>query len=238
VALIDTHFHLDKYREHRDLYKEINSLKQYTLCVTNSPGIYLSCQSTYAETKCVKFALGMHPLEISDPKRCIYEFDYCFSIAKYLGEVGLDYSKDAPPREKQLVVFSHILQKQAAANKLISIHIRGAEEDALKILSEYTGQKRIIHWFTGDAENLAEFVNLGCYFSLNASMVRSVDRCEILKSIPLERILVESDGPYTKVGGRKYTPALLKETYMVIGSAIGVQNLEELAYHNFAQLLL
>lgn len=237
MALIDTHFHLDKYREHRDLYKEINSLKQYTLCVTNSPGIYLSCQSMYTETKYVKFALGMHPLEISEPKRCIYEFDHCFSSAKYLGEVGLDYSKDAPPREKQLVVFSHIIQKQATANKLISIHIHGAEEDAIRILSEYIGQKRIIHWFTGSTENLVELVNLGCYFSLNASMVRSVDRCDILKSIPLERILVESDGPYTKVGGRKYTPALLKKTYMVIGSAIGIQNLEELAYHNFARLL-
>lgn len=237
MVLIDTHFHLDKYRDHRDLYKEINSLKQYTLCVTNSPGIYLSCQSTYPETKYVKFALGMHPLEISEPQRHIYEFDHCFSSAKYLGEVGLDYSKNAPPKEEQLMVFSHIIQKQAADNKLISIHIRGAEEDAIRILSEYTGQKRIIHWFTGSAENLVELVNLGCYFSLNTSMVRSVDRCDILKLIPLELILVESDGPYTKVGGHKYTPTLLKETYMVIGSAIGIQNLEGFVYRNFAQLL-
>lgn len=237
MALIDTHFHLDKYRNHRDLYKEINSLKQYTLCVTNSPGIYLSCQSTYTETKYVKFALGMHPLEISDLKRCINEFDHCFPSAKYLGEVGLDYSTDASLREKQLVVFSHIIQKQAAANKLVSIHIRGAEEDAIRILSEYTGGKRIIHWFTGNTDNLAELVNLGCYFSLNASMVRFVDRCDILKSIPIERILVESDGPYTKVSGHKFTPNLLKETYSVIESAIGIQNLERLAYHNFARLL-
>lgn len=237
MALIDTHFHLDKYRNHRELYQEINNLKQYTLCVTTSPGIFLSCRSLYEETKYVKFALGMHPLEITDPKKCIYEFDHCFSSSKYLGEVGLDYSKDAPPKEKQLIVFSHIIQKQAAADKLISIHIRGAEEDAIRILSEYAGQKRIIHWFTGNTEDLVDLIKLGCYFSLNASMVRSADRCDILKLIPLERILVESDGPYTKVSGNKFTPSLLRETYSVIGSTMGINYLEELSYNNFSQII-
>ena len=59
--LIDTHFHLDFYRDHKFWYDRINELEQYTLCVTNSPEIYHSCKRLYPETKYVKFALGYNP---------------------------------------------------------------------------------------------------------------------------------------------------------------------------------
>ena len=42
--LIDTHFHLDYYKEHQKIYDGINERKQYTLCMTNSPGVYISCK--------------------------------------------------------------------------------------------------------------------------------------------------------------------------------------------------
>ena len=58
MRLIDTHFHLDFYREHRYWYDQINAMKQYTLCVTNSPEIYCACKKLYSETRYIKFALG------------------------------------------------------------------------------------------------------------------------------------------------------------------------------------
>ena len=51
IKLIDTHFHLDYYRNHAQLYKTINNLEQYTLCMTNSPGVFVSCKKIYRETK-------------------------------------------------------------------------------------------------------------------------------------------------------------------------------------------
>ena len=62
--LIDTHFHLDYYKEHQKIYDGINERKQYTLCMTNSPGVYISCKRIYPETKYLKFALGMGNLQI------------------------------------------------------------------------------------------------------------------------------------------------------------------------------
>ena len=63
--LIDVHFHLDFYKNHKAVYNRINQLEQYTLCMTNSSGVYLSCKNLYPETKYLKFALGFHPLEAS-----------------------------------------------------------------------------------------------------------------------------------------------------------------------------
>ena len=59
--LIDTHYHLDYYKNHKELYDSINELKQYTLCVTNSPGVFVSCKKIYEETTYLKFAMGFHP---------------------------------------------------------------------------------------------------------------------------------------------------------------------------------
>ena len=236
--LIDSHFHLEKYRNHKALYGEINELKQYSLCVTCTPGVFLSCLNLYPETKFIRFALGIHPIEIAEPQRCLFEFDHCFSKAKYIGEVGLDYGKGAPSRDSQLMVFKHIVKKQAMSEKPMSIHCRGAENDMIDILSEFPGKKRIIHWYTGSSECLTKLVTLGCYFSINTSMVSNNERAHALKSIPVERILVESDGPYTRVNGKKYSPHLLKEAYAVIGSALCMPSLEKVVYHNFGEMLM
>lgn len=78
--LIDTHFHLDYYKEHQKIYDGINERKQYTLCMTNSPGVYISCKRIYPETKYLKFALGFHP------PGCITErcgFLRFYAIGKY-----------------------------------------------------------------------------------------------------------------------------------------------------------
>ena len=61
INLIDTHFHLDFYKNHKEIYNDINKLHQYTLCVTNSPEVYEECQKVYFNTKYLKFALGFNP---------------------------------------------------------------------------------------------------------------------------------------------------------------------------------
>ena len=65
MHLIDTHFHLDYYKNHEYWYDQINKLQQYTLCVTNSPEVFYSCRKLYPETKYVKFALGYNPQQSS-----------------------------------------------------------------------------------------------------------------------------------------------------------------------------
>ena len=237
TSLIDTHFHLDKYRTHSLLYALMNRNHQYTLCVTCMPGVFLSCKKLYPETKYVKFALGVHPKYISDPEKSIYEFDSCLNKARYIGEIGLDYSDESPARDAQLYVFRHIIKKQAEMNLLATIHVKKAEEDLITILGEYPSSKRIIHWFSGNKDQMASLLDQGCYFSINASMVEGEARKKRIAMIPKDRILIESDGPFSKVDGKRYTPDKLIDLYSIVGQALQVTDLEELVFHNFFKIL-
>mgnify|MGYP005839120161 CR=1 FL=1 len=236
--LIDTHFHLDFYKNHRELYEQINKAEQYTLCVTNSPGVYLSCKKIYPETRYIKFALGFHPHEILKNKLSIKDFQLCMGKSIYIGEIGLDFSKDYMGSQQiQISSFSSIIKYVQESNKLASIHIRQAEYEAIEILEKLRPQKCIIHWFTGNEEQLQGLIKLGCYFSVNTYMVRNQSLINKVKLIPTEKLLVESDGPFTKVNGYTFSPSLLNKAYEIIAKAMGVANLREVVFTNFNRLL-
>ncbi len=170
--LIDTHFHLDHYKDHQKIYAGINEKKQYTLCMTNSPGVYISCKRMYPETKYLKFALGFHPQDISLKDADFYDFIQLVNKTNYVGEIGLDFSKKSYiSRNKQCIYFEKIVKVCAEKDKLMSVHLRRSEEEAISILKKYRPRRCIIHWFNGNGEQLQQLVDIGCYFSLNSNMV-------------------------------------------------------------------
>lgn len=234
-GVIDTHFHLDMYKNHREIYEFLNQEKQYTLCMTNSPGIFLSCKNMFHSSKYVKFALGFHPLNSSLKKRDLADFMYLLTQTEYVGEIGLDFTKKNSSRELQIDIFNEIVKASANSNKLMSIHIRNAEKEAFDVLSTYQSKKCILHWYTGDIEYLNKFLDIGCYFSVNANMIKS-NNC-VINQIPLTRILIESDGPYSKVNGIKYKPQFLKEEYELIAKTIHEPELIQIVYDNFKTIL-
>ena len=135
MKLIDTHFHLDFYRDHKFWYDRINELEQYTLCVTNSPEIYHSCKRLYPETKYVKFALGYNPQVSANTPFNKRLFLSQLGSTKYIGEVGLDYSaKNINSKAIQIEAFDFICQNAASHNKILSVHSRMAEKETLDIL--------------------------------------------------------------------------------------------------------
>lgn len=235
LGLIDTHFHLDMYRNYAELYKYIDQEKQYTLCVTNSPGVFLSCKRIFEESKYIKFALGFHPLEAGLKKKDLDDFMYLLPQTEYVGEIGLDFvKKTGMTKDKQLEFFDRIVEVCAKNNKIMSVHIRGAEKEVLQIIDRWRPRRCILHWFTGDLQEQQEFIDLGCYFSINASMLSNSERINL---IPRERILVESDGPYSKIDEKKYQPSYLLREYELIAKALGETDLIKLVYSNFKTLL-
>ena len=236
--LIDTHFHLDYYKNHSDLYNSINTLKQYTLCVTNSPEIFESCVDMYKESKYVKFALGYNPKVISEHRFYNDNFDKCLKRTKYIGEVGLDFSGDnIKTRESQVEAFKYICDMAFKHNKILSIHSRNAEVEVLNILRANKVKYAIIHWYTGPLELVDEFIKEGYYFSINPNMVNSKKGCSIISKIPKNKILVESDGPFGKVNGKKIEPKDLKRVYEVINNRLNISNINKAIYENFKTLL-
>jgi len=237
--LIDTHFHLDYYKNHQEVYDGINGIKQYTLCMTSSPGIYISCKRMYSETKYLKFALGFHPQEALLTENDFKNFTRLVERTNYVGEVGLDFSKsNYLGRSKQYDYFKKIVMICAEKNKLMSIHLRKSEDAAISILKEYRPRKCIIHWFNGTDVQLEQLMELKCYFSINSNMVSSDKNLDKLRLIPKSKILIESDGPFTKIGGRKYTYDALYDIYELVAQYYNVPDLIKVVHSNFRDILL
>ena len=191
----------------------------------------------YLETKYIKFALGAHPYEINN-SFIIKEFEYCIDKSEYIGEVGLDFSeKYQRTKQLQIEVFSEIIKMGVKYNKLISVHARKSEDVLIDILQKYKPNKCIIHWFNGNKDQLNELIKLGCYFSLNCNMVTSNKEHIYLQNIPKNKILIESDGPYTKVKGKKYTPEMLKDVYDIVSSSLEIEKLDRVVINNFKKIL-
>ena len=238
MKLIDTHFHLDFYRDHNFWYERINELEQYTLCVTNSPEIYHSCKRLYPETKYVKFALGYNPQVSANTLFNKRLFLSQLGSTKYIGEVGLDYSaKNVNSKAIQIEAFDFICQNAASHNKILSVHSRMAEKETLDILTRNGIKRAIIHWYTGDLETFKLFVQAGYYFSVNANMCATNKGRSIIKHIPLDRVLIESDGPFTRVNLKKYSPTDLALTYRFLSDLLEITDLEKVVFNNFNRLL-
>lgn len=235
--IIDTHFHLDHYRNYREIAARISELKQYTICVTNSPGVFLSCKNMIPETKYLKFAIGFHPLENGLSEINLKDFFHLLNRTNYVGEIGLDFSKSAHMnQEDQLRYFETIVAECASINRLLTIHIRKAEAQAIEIIKKYAPKKCIIHWYTGTEEQLLELLELGCYMSVNTNMIANKNNSKYLR-IPEDRLLIESDGPYTKVSGKNYTPDLLQQSYEQISKFYGKPYLSSIVFSNFRTIL-
>lgn len=236
IGLIDTHFHLDLYKNHQEIVDFLNEKKIYTLCVTNSPGIYESCRKLYSSKKYIKFAMGFHPMNQELTEKDFTDFMWLLPRVSYVGEVGLDYSaKKTIAKEKQKDYFDKIIEKCAQENKLVTVHLRKAEDDVIEIIKKYKPRKCIVHWFTGNELQLKQLLECGCYFSLNANMI--VSDLDLVKKIPKNKILIESDGPFSKVDGKKYRPELLLREYEIIAKALDEPDLISVVYNNFYTLL-
>lgn len=234
---IDTHFHLDYYPNYKDLYDYINESKQYTLCMTNSPGVYNSCCRILGESKYIKFAMGFHPKFKDLAMNDFRQFVAMSYSTNYFGEIGLDFSnsKKYVSKEKQLLYFDEIVKIASNHNKLMSIHLKKSENYAIEILDKYQPKKAVIHWFNGSKKQLETLINLNCYFSINTNMLKKSK--ELIKLIPKDKILVESDGPFTKVQSKKFYPQLLQSAYDYIAAETKIDDLKEIVYKNFITLL-
>lgn len=238
----DTHFHLDLMDNPIDMVNQIEKSKIYTIAVTNSPKVYFYTEKITKNSKYLRPALGLHPELAAERFNEVDKFISLIDKTKYIGEIGLDkYNKTALNYKKQLQVFEKII---SACNnfddKILTIHSRRAENDILDIIGESFPCKKILHWYSGSIKNLEEAVSRGYYFSINYQMTKSKNGQKIIDSLPINQILLESDGPFTSMGSKKFTPLMVENVMQGISNLkkdIKSEHLKEVILKNFYDLI-
>ncbi|MBQ7177705.1 MAG: TatD family hydrolase [Victivallales bacterium] len=207
--MIDFHCHLDLYHEPMKVFAEVQKKRDFVLAVTTSPKAYQKTSYYFKGTDTVKVALGFHPELVAQRSVEIALFFELIHRCKYLGEIGIDGS----PRAKSSLLEQKRFFREAVINanlcggRIMSIHSRYAVRDVLDILEGFSGQsKPVLHWFTGTKTDVLRAVSIGCWFSINPNMCYTQSGRENLGCIPLDKLLPETDAPFTQIDGKPYMP--------------------------------
>ena len=207
MRYVDTHCHLDQYRDPLSVLRHAETAGVVTIAVTDLPSHYQRLSMRMGRRKPVRVAIGMHPLRVPSASPMeLALFAELLDDADYVGEVGLDGSQAGKDTlRKQRKVFEHLLQQRRIEHKILTVHSRGAEADTIKVLAD-AGVTAILHWYTGPLKHIDAALAAGLWFSVNPSMLRSQNGQRIIAALPRNRVLTETDGPYSKLGGRASDP--------------------------------
>jgi TatD DNase family protein len=147
-----------------------------------------------------------------------------------IGEAGLDYFYDTAPREAQAAGLRTHIEASRRTGLPLVIHVRDADDDMAAILTEEAGKGPfpfVLHCFSSGAGLAQTGVDLGGYVSFSGILTfkKSEDLRQIARSVPRDRLLVETDAPYLAPmphRGKRNEPAYVAHTAKVLGETIGV----------------
>ena len=151
--------------------------------------------------ECIFAITGVHPHDsriwsqdsLGDVRRFV-----CENKVVGIGEVGLDYHYDLDFKEAQEICFRQQLELALETGLPVSVHSREAMKDTIAILRDYEGLKGVLHFFTGDRDDLKTLLDMGFYIGVDGPLTfKSSDPLrEVIQYAPLQRILLETDCPY------------------------------------------
>lgn len=237
--LYDTHFHFDLQKAKSDTLKEIEDNQIYTIAVTNLPPLYEKLKKE-VDSEFVRVALGFHPELIEQYKKYIPDMWRLLPEAKYIGEVGIDLKVGKASRNLQLSFFEDLIEKcNTFGNKIITIHSRAAASEVISIIGENFNGKIILHWYSGTKQNLERAIHNGYYFSVNYAMLNSESGRRTISYIPEDKILLETDSPFTSFNGHAFRPSEIGK--IVEGIAlikdIKIEFMKSIFWNNFIKLI-
>ena len=207
--MIDLHCHLDLYDDPHAVTAECLRRNLYVLSVTTTPSAFKVTQALAPKNSRIRTALGLHPELVATRSHELALFEQLLPDAEYVGEIGLDGS--APHRSSlplQREILDRILHLCAqAGGKKITLHSRGATGQILEALEAGPGAGRsILHWYNGSARQIERASKLGAWFSVSPAMLSSKRGWTTVSSMPQDRVLPETDGPFGTVSGEPAHP--------------------------------
>ena len=250
--MIDSHCHLDHEPLHKNLSeviyrsKEIGITKLLTICTTLES--FENIKAIVEKDKMIYGTYGIHPHETVSNKvdkqtivRSVNENKKIIGI----GETGLDFFYNYSDRERQINSFKAHIEAAIELNKPIIIHSREAEIETFEILNSYKNKKLkiLMHCFTGSLEFSKKLQTLDAFFSASGIITfkNSTDLQNTFKTIPLEKLLIETDSPFLApipMRGKKNEPSFIKYTLEKLSSLkeTTAEKMSEITTDNFNKL--
>jgi TatD DNase family protein len=199
---IDAHAHLDQFKENiGTALKIINGERILTLGCSMDIASYRFTKEISSSSEFIIPAFGIHPWKAAENLDMLGECDKLISEAACIGEIGLDFYWDTNKENypAQYEVFEHMLDRCRLYGKVSNIHTKGAENDVLRLLKSYNVISPIIHWYSGEIDILKKMIDLGCSFTVSVDAGISKATRELIKLVPSELLLTETDGPNSLV---------------------------------------
>lgn len=176
----------------------------------------------------------------------IFDYGYYRDLAKSpkvvaIGECGLDYYRmkesESDAKEKQKIAFVQHIELANEIKKPLMIHCREAFPDLIEILKNNKPKllpvPGIIHFFSGTKFEATVLLDMGFYFTFGGVITFSHNYDEIIRTIPISRILLETDAPYVSpepYRGKRNEPLYVQDVAKKMAEIRGV-DLEEIAHH-------
>ena len=250
--MIDSHCHLD----HEPLYENLSDIisrsknvgitKLLTICTTFES--FENIKTIVKKDQMIYGTYGIHPHETAtnqvDKQTIIRSINENQKIIG-IGETGLDFFYNHSDRDKQINSFKTHIEASIELDKPIIIHSREAEKETFDILNSYKNKnlKILMHCFTGSLEFSKKLLTLDAFFSASGIITfnNSTELQNTFKTIPLEKLLIETDSPFLApipMRGKKNEPSFIKYTLEKLSmlKETTVDRMSEITTNNFNRL--
>ncbi|WWO95655.1 MAG: YchF/TatD family DNA exonuclease [Candidatus Dasytiphilus stammeri] len=253
MFLVDSHCHLNKLN-YNTLHKDVDEVLKnalvrdvkYFLSVATSLSDYRELVRLVGNNPRVAYSCGLHPLNletsednnVSHLRSLVTENHQVVA----LGETGLDYHYNPANKIQQQHMFREHIRIACHLGKPLIVHTRNAKNDTIAILQEEKAElcRGVIHCFTEDLVMAKKMIDMGFYLSFSGIITFKHAQYlrEIVRYIPLDHILIESDCPYLSpvpYRGKENQPAWVHEIAKCVAQIknISLAELAEATTDNF-----
>ena len=250
--MIDSHCHLDHEPLRENLSDVISRSKNagitklLTICTTFDS--FENIKDIVKKDQMIYGTYGIHPHETAtnlvDKQTIVRSVNDNEKIIG-IGETGLDFFYNHSDRDRQMSSFNAHIEASIELNKPIIIHSRDSEKETFEILNSYKNKKLkiLMHCFTGSLEFSKKLLTLDAFFSASGIITfkNSTELQNTFKTIPLEKLLIETDSPFLApipMRGKKNEPSFIKYTLKKLSTLkkSTAEKMSEITTDNFNKL--
>jgi len=250
--MIDSHCHLDHEPLLSDLTNVIKRSKEVgikkLLTISTSFASFDRIKNIIEKDEIIFGTIGIHPHETTDNKITTDVIVKSITDNKKIigvGETGLDFFYNNSDKNDQIISFKQHIEASIITNTPLIIHSRDAEEETFNILSNYKDQnlKILMHCFTGSKDFANKLLTLNAFFSASGIITfkNSIELQDTFKSLPLDKILIETDSPFLAPvpnRGKKNEPSFIDFTAQKLADIKNISKSELINFttNNFNKL--